>query len=245
MSKSTCHSRLPSTATTPDLDFPNLMETSADLRRPSSISDRRATNVNYVRHVLRKFFGGHNKKYSSSAVFDDLSYEPSPTASSTGAERCISPILIHPCLQFEKHTKFSGRIAFYWPVEHSFPLFRWNPTRLAHASLRESLWQCIIDQTSHSPMLYLSDFIGCTPARKWFHEWFISGMTKQISTICSHCSYATHSRFSRSPPGRWSIFCDGKEQNVGKSKRWSDGARSVLGRRYSSEGVEDLVLARR
>lgn len=175
MSKSTCHSRLPSTATTPDLDFPNMMETSAELRRQSSASDRRATNVNYVRHVLRKFFGGYNKKYSTNAGFDDISYESSPTANHTNAEQCISPIFIHPCLQFEKHTKFSGRIvSLRSTIEHSLLTSRWNPTRLANASLREPLRQYTIDQTSHSSMLHLSDFIGCAPNRKRFHEWFIS-----------------------------------------------------------------------
>jgi hypothetical protein len=112
MSKSTCHSRLSSTATTPDHDIPIAIDSHIDLRRQSSTNDRRTTNVNYVRHVLRKFFGGSNKKYSSNTVFDDLTYESSSALTScTTADSCLSPILIHPCLQFDKHTKFTGNIS--------------------------------------------------------------------------------------------------------------------------------------
>jgi hypothetical protein len=107
MSKSTCHSRLSSTATTPDLDIQNLMDTNIDIRRQSALSDKRTNNVNYVRHVLRKFFGSSNKRTSSSAIFDDISNEQSPTTN-TVTPNAISPILIHPCLQYDKHTKFSG-----------------------------------------------------------------------------------------------------------------------------------------
>ena len=101
MSKSTCQSRLSSTATTPDIEFPVLMETTNDLRRQSSTSDRRTTNVNYVRNVLRKFFGGYGKKYSTNSNFDEISSDTN-----------VTPILVHPCLQFEKKTKFSGKNLF-------------------------------------------------------------------------------------------------------------------------------------
>ena len=107
MSKSACHSCLPtSSLTTPDFDT----QTSGmdDIRRQSSMSDKRIHNVNYVRHVLRRFFGGSNKKSSSSITFDDTSSEQSPTTNIT-TEDCTSPILIHPSLQYDKRTKFSGK----------------------------------------------------------------------------------------------------------------------------------------
>jgi hypothetical protein len=106
MSKPACHSRLSSTSTTPDLDINNIqLENLMDLR---NTNDRRFNNV---RNVLRKFFGNYNKKFSSSinpTVFDDNL----PDQSSTINDSLISPILIHSCLQFNKHKKFSGRIIF-------------------------------------------------------------------------------------------------------------------------------------
>jgi hypothetical protein len=110
MSKSTCQSHLPSPIdTTPDLDIQNLMDINNDNRRQSSLNDKRIHNVNYVRHVLRKFFGGYNKKSSSTTtVFDDISYEQSSTTNLL-TENSISPILIHPCLQYNKRRKFSGK----------------------------------------------------------------------------------------------------------------------------------------
>jgi hypothetical protein len=98
MSKSTYHSPLPSSAV--DLDIENFMDNNTDPRRQSSLSDKRIHNVNYVRHVLRRFFGTYNKKPSST---QDLASEQSPTRNLT------SPILIHPCLQYDKRTKFSGK----------------------------------------------------------------------------------------------------------------------------------------
>ena len=66
MSISTCHSQLPSpTDITPDSDIPNLMDINSDNRRQSSLNDKRTNNVNYVRHVLRKFFGGYSRKSSA------------------------------------------------------------------------------------------------------------------------------------------------------------------------------------
>jgi hypothetical protein len=102
MSKSTCRSRLSSTATTPDLDINNIqIQNLIDFR--TQTNDKRLNNVNYVRHVLRKFFGGYNKKPPSinTTSFDDTDQSPS--------DSLISPILIHPCLQYDKHAKFSGR----------------------------------------------------------------------------------------------------------------------------------------
>jgi len=109
MSKSTCHSRLPSsTATTPELDIENFMDSNSDNHRQSSLSDRRIHNVNYVRHVLRRFFGSYNKKSSSSTAYDDISCQRSPTKN-IDTENLRSPILVHPCLQYDKSTKFSGK----------------------------------------------------------------------------------------------------------------------------------------
>ena len=107
MSKSVCHSRPPSASTTPDFEPSHSVDVPMDMRRQSSITDKRATNVNYVRHVLRKFFGSHAKKHSAYIGFDEIPYEPSP-ATSAITETSITPILIHPCLQFDKRTKFSG-----------------------------------------------------------------------------------------------------------------------------------------
>jgi hypothetical protein len=105
MSVSTCHSRLPlSIAATPDIDIQNLMDHSLEDRRQSTLSDKRITNVNYVRHVLRRFFGGSNKKSPT----DEISSEQSPTIDVI-QDDLASPILIHPGLQYDKHTKFSGK----------------------------------------------------------------------------------------------------------------------------------------
>ena len=112
MSKSTCQSRLPtpsSTTATPELDLP--MDNNTDHRRPPSFSDKRNHNVNYVRHVLRRFFGSYHKKppstSSSTATFDENSSEQSPTGDFL-AENETSPILIHPSLQYDQRKKFTG-----------------------------------------------------------------------------------------------------------------------------------------
>jgi hypothetical protein len=108
MSKPTCRSRLSSTATTPDLDINNIqLQNLIEFRNQTNTNDRRLNNGNYVRNVLRRFFGGYTKKSSAinSTVFDDLTDQ-----SLTTDDNLISPIVIHPCLQFDKHTKFSGRI---------------------------------------------------------------------------------------------------------------------------------------
>lgn len=109
MSKSSYHSHLPSSVlTTPDLDIQNSMDNNIDNRRTSTFSDKRINNVNYVRTVLRRFFGGHKK--SSQTISDESPYEPSsPTIlAATTLENITSPVFIHPCLQYDKHTKFSG-----------------------------------------------------------------------------------------------------------------------------------------
>lgn len=109
MSKSTYQSRLPTT--TPDIDIQNLVMdiNNSENRRQSSLSDKRIHNVNYVRHVLRRFFGGYNKKSTSSTTgFDENSYEQSPTLDIL-TENSISPILIQPSLQYNKQQKFSGK----------------------------------------------------------------------------------------------------------------------------------------
>lgn len=98
MSKSTCHSRLPlsSSLTSPDIENLNSMDNQNDYRRISASNDKRQHNVNYVRHVIRRFFGSYSRK-SSPLIHDES--EQSPT----------SPVLLHPSLQYEKHTKFSGK----------------------------------------------------------------------------------------------------------------------------------------
>ena len=98
MSKSNCPSHLSSTATTPDLDLNNIqIQTLMDFRNQTNSNDKRLNNVNYVRQVLRRFFGVYNKKVTMSNSIDDNS------------NNLISPIFIHPCLQLNKHAKFSGR----------------------------------------------------------------------------------------------------------------------------------------
>jgi hypothetical protein len=109
-SKSTCHSRLSSTSTTPDLDINNIqLQNLMDIR---NTNDRRFNNINYVRNVLRRFFGSYNKKSSSinSTVIDDNLTDQT--------DNLISPILIHSCLQFDKHTKFSGELLLDWFLIH-------------------------------------------------------------------------------------------------------------------------------
>jgi len=98
MSKSPCHSQL----LTSDFDIQNIMDINSDNRRQPSLNDKRIHNVNYVRHVLRRFFGSHNKKSS----FDDTYSEHSPKILT---ENLRSPILIQPCLQYDKHRKFTGK----------------------------------------------------------------------------------------------------------------------------------------
>jgi hypothetical protein len=108
MSVSTCHSPLSlSSTTSPNTDIQNLMENNADNRRLSAYSDKRINNVNYVRTVLRRFFGGSNKK-SPTAAFEIISHEQSPTTD-LNHENLSSPILIYPDLQYDKHSKFSGK----------------------------------------------------------------------------------------------------------------------------------------
>jgi hypothetical protein len=98
MSKLACHSQLP----TSDFDIQNFMDINADNRRQTSLNDKRIHNVNYVRHVLRRFFGSHTKKSS----FDETSYEQSPN---NRTENLTSPILNQPCLEYDKHAKFTGK----------------------------------------------------------------------------------------------------------------------------------------
>lgn len=108
MSKTTCHSRLPLSPinTTPDIELANSMENPLDPRRTSALSDKRIHNVNYVRHVLRRFFGTYNRK-SSPAVADEATPEQLPTLNLL-SENSASPVLIHLSLEYEKQTKFSG-----------------------------------------------------------------------------------------------------------------------------------------
>ncbi|CAF0847252.1 unnamed protein product [Rotaria sordida] len=95
------------------------MDINTDNRRQSSSSsnDKRIHNINYVRHVLRKFFGSYNKKSSSITSFNDISYEPLQTTNII-KNNSISSILIHPCLQYDKHTKFSGELLLDWLLNH-------------------------------------------------------------------------------------------------------------------------------
>jgi hypothetical protein len=103
MSKPTSSSRLSSTATTPDFDLNHIqLQNLMDFRNQTISNDRRLNNINYVRNVLRRFFGGHTKKSSSINSDDNLPDQ---------SDNLISPILLHPCLQFDKHTKFSGKIS--------------------------------------------------------------------------------------------------------------------------------------
>ncbi|CAF5066745.1 unnamed protein product, partial [Rotaria socialis] len=71
----------------------------------------RFNNINYVRHVLRKVFGSHSKKYSSrrSTISDD-----NLTDQTLAIDNLMAPILIHPCLQYDKHETFSGELLLDW-----------------------------------------------------------------------------------------------------------------------------------
>lgn len=112
MSKPTSHSRLSSTSTTPDVDLNNIQfQNLLDIRN-NPTNDRRLNNVNYVRNVLRRFFGSYNKKSSSnnSTISDENLFDQS--------DNLISPILIHSCLLFNKHTKFSGELLIDWFLMH-------------------------------------------------------------------------------------------------------------------------------
>jgi len=71
-------------------DLDNQFENLMDFRH-----DKRFNNINYVRHLLRKFFGNYTKKFLSITQIND--------------DNLISPILIQPCLHFDKHTKFCGK----------------------------------------------------------------------------------------------------------------------------------------
>jgi hypothetical protein len=97
--------------TTTDCEIPILMDLPADNRRQSALSDRRLNNVNYVRHVLRRFFGGSARKSSPTIGLDESPSEQSPNAN-TLAGNFSSPVLTHPNLQYDKHTKFSGNTSF-------------------------------------------------------------------------------------------------------------------------------------
>lgn len=127
MSKSTYHTRvpLPSSLTSPDIENLNSMETSIDYRRTTASNDKRLHNVNYVRHVLRRFFGGYNRK-SSPFVSDENSLEQ-------------SPILIHPLLQYDKHTKFSGKNTIKKKCFSIFYFPRRFITRLVFDTFRRTL----------------------------------------------------------------------------------------------------------
>ncbi|CAF2133808.1 unnamed protein product [Rotaria magnacalcarata] len=116
MSKSTCHFRLSSTATTPDLDINNIqLQNLIDFRNQTNTNDKRFNNINYVRHVLRKVFGSHNKKSSSrrSTISDDNLTDQTLTI-----DDLVAPILIHSCLQYDKHGKFSGELLLDWRLIH-------------------------------------------------------------------------------------------------------------------------------
>ncbi|CAF1020014.1 unnamed protein product [Rotaria sordida] len=120
MSKSTCHSHLSSTPTTPDLDINNIqLQNLIDFRNQINTNDKRSNNINYVRHVLRKFFSGYIKKSTSinSTISDENLTDQILTINNIN-DNLISPILIHSCLQFHKHEKFSGELLFDWFLIH-------------------------------------------------------------------------------------------------------------------------------
>ena len=92
-----------SKASTPDIDFHNLI---------TNTFDRRLHNIHYVCNVLRRFFGSHSKK-SSINNSDDLQF----------------PISIPSSLQFEHHRIFSGKNihsfnSFFCEILGEF-LFEW------------------------------------------------------------------------------------------------------------------------
>ncbi|UJR15581.1 hypothetical protein I4U23_002517 [Adineta vaga] len=118
MSKSTCPSHVSSTVTTPDLDLNNIqIQTLMDFRNQTNSNDKRFNNVNYVRQVLRRFFGVYNRKSSSNQSTDENSIDQSITTNNFN-DNLISPILIHPCLLWNKHTKFSGELLIDWFLIH-------------------------------------------------------------------------------------------------------------------------------
>ncbi|CAF1199407.1 unnamed protein product [Rotaria sp. Silwood1] len=120
MSKSTNNSRLSSTATTPDLDINNIqLQNLIDVRNQTNTNDKRSNNVNYVRHVLRKFFGGYIKKSISinSTICDDNLNDQILTTNNIN-DNLMSPILIPPCLQYYNYEKFSGELLLDWFLLH-------------------------------------------------------------------------------------------------------------------------------
>ncbi|CAF1112303.1 unnamed protein product [Adineta steineri] len=118
MSKSTCPSRLASAATTPDLDINQIqLQNLMDFRNQTNSNDKRFNNVNYVRQVLRRFFGVYNKKSPTINSTDDNSTDQLNNNNNI-QDNLISPILIHPCLQFNKHAKFSGELLLDWFLIH-------------------------------------------------------------------------------------------------------------------------------
>ncbi|CAF3501693.1 unnamed protein product [Adineta steineri] len=118
MSKSTCPSRLASAATTPDLDINQIqLQNLMDFRNQTNSNDKRFNNVNYVRQVLRRFFGVYNKKSPTISSIDDNSTDQLNNNNNI-QDNLISPILIHPCLQFNKHAKFSGELLLDWFLIH-------------------------------------------------------------------------------------------------------------------------------
>ena len=175
MSKSTGHSRLSSTATTPDVDLSNIqLQTLLDLRQQTN--DKRLNNVNYVRHVLRKFFGNYIRKPSTSNAtgFDDVFAEAS------SPDTLISPILTHPCLHYDKHAKFSGRPR----TSSSSPRlsrFRRTAARLAPPSLRAPLGRHGDDQARSCAMLHLSSLSRRAPIGNAFGRRSIPSKEKQRS----------------------------------------------------------------
>ncbi|CAF0999006.1 unnamed protein product [Adineta steineri] len=118
MSKSTCPSRLASAATTPDLDINQIqLQNLMDFRNQTNSNDKRFNNVNYVRQVLRRFFGVYNKKSPTINSIDDNSTDQLNNNNNI-QDNLISPVLIHPCLQFNKHAKFSGELLLDWFLIH-------------------------------------------------------------------------------------------------------------------------------
>ncbi|CAF3423933.1 unnamed protein product [Rotaria socialis] len=106
-----------SKSTTAHFNFQNLMDTNMDNRCSSALNDKRIHNVNYVRQVLRRFFGVSHKKSSSTTCFDDISDEQSQSTNILKASPIV-PVFIQPCLQYENHTKFSGELLLDWFLSH-------------------------------------------------------------------------------------------------------------------------------
>lgn len=111
MSKSTCHSHLSSATTTPDLDISSIqLQNLLDFRNQTTTNDKLFTNINYVRNVLRKLFGSHSNSSRRSSSRGSTICEDNLNDQTLTIDNSISPILIHSCLQYDKHEKFSGRI---------------------------------------------------------------------------------------------------------------------------------------